>query len=70
MPNDNYSVVQVRLTGAEKRRAQAAATEDGRTVSEWLRALLKRGLGDPRAPMGEQPDSPKTSRRHEARRRK
>ena len=46
MPNDNRSVVQVRLTAGEKRRVQAAAAKDDRTVSEWLRALLERGLRD------------------------
>jgi len=49
MPNEKRSLVQVRLTAAEKRRVQAAAAQAGPAVSEWLRALLKRGLNDAEA---------------------
>ena len=40
----------MRLTGAEKRRVEAAAARDDLTVAEWLRALLKRGLRDAEEP--------------------
>lgn len=44
MPNGARSVVQVRLSAAEKRRVRAAAAQDGHTVSTWLRSILLREL--------------------------
>jgi len=70
MPNDKSAFVQVRLTGAEKRRVQAAAAQDGRTVSEWLREPLKHGLHDADTADGQGPSRPVSSRRREASRRR
>ena len=56
MPNEKRSLAQARLTEAEKRCVEATAAKDGRTVSGWVRMLLKRALDDADA-AGRTPDS-------------
>jgi len=65
MPNDTRTVVQVRLTGAEKSRVIAAAARDGRTVSDRLRVLLKHGVHDADTADGQGPSRPVSSRRRD-----
>jgi antitoxin component of RelBE/YafQ-DinJ toxin-antitoxin module len=40
------SLVTVRLTKADKARVRAADTQDGLTVSEWLRILMARAMDE------------------------
>jgi len=44
MPDVKRTIIQVRLSNADKARVEAAATQDNRTVSAWLRAVILKAL--------------------------
>jgi len=46
MPNEKSALVQVRLTGAEKRSVEAASARNGMTVSECVRLLMRRAADE------------------------